>query len=156
MAEAVSRPIVPALVWLTQNAGLRSCIRVQGILSGESPSKFSSATTIFTSRSVCALRGYLHRQRSAPNDELDKLRMSATASLFERRGRWMSPRCPDLTAWSPESIRRHAGHAGQGGIRALARSTFAQVRSIVKGRAQAMIAARGRSASAAYDSKNTI
>ena len=70
------------LSWRTTRRSPRSCtMRFKGILSRRTRSNISSATTIFTSRKrtypplICASKS------STINDELDKLRMSATGRL---------------------------------------------------------------------------
>ena len=49
------------------------------------------------------------------NDELDRLRMSATRSLFERRDCLIVAQCLlHLRHWLPGCLLRNAGHAGKG------------------------------------------
>ena len=82
------RAAQPALrsFWRTTRRSPRSSTTNSNRSSRRTPSNISSATTITTSPKPTFLRRdtYIEKE-STINDELDKLRMSATRSLFERR-----------------------------------------------------------------------
>ncbi len=69
-----------------QDAGRAALSGIQDVLSRRTPSSISSAITITTSPKPTFPSGDVYIEKEATiNDELDKLRLSATRSLFERR-----------------------------------------------------------------------
>ena len=69
-----------------QDAGGAALSRVQELLSRTTRSSISSATTTTTSPKPTFPPSDVYIEKEATiNDELDKLRLSATRSLFERR-----------------------------------------------------------------------
>jgi len=77
--------IVPRWCWRTTRLWLRSCITSSRDSFRRTPSNISSATTILQPEAYVPSADIYIDKEATINDELDKLRMSATRSLFERR-----------------------------------------------------------------------
>ena len=129
MAKVIEALDRPALV-LAHNKTLAAQLfhEFKIVLSRRTRSSISSATTITTSRKrICRRRILYIDKESTINDELDKLRMSATRSLFERRDVIIvASRLLHLRLGLARSLLRHAGDGRAAGrvrrARALLRS----------------------------------
>ena len=68
-----------------QNPGRPALPRIQEFLSAQRRRVFRLLLRLLPARSLCPAADLYIEKESTINDELDKLRLSATRSLFERR-----------------------------------------------------------------------
>ena len=86
MAKVIEQMAVPRWFWRTTRRSRRSSITNSKPFSRPTRSNISSAITITTSPKPTFPSSDVYIEKEATiNDELDKLRLSATRSLFERR-----------------------------------------------------------------------
>ena len=114
MAQTIARVNRPTLV-MVHNKTLAAQLYpgVPALLSRATPSSTSSATTTTTSRKpTCpATDSYIEKEATI-NDEIDRMRLSATRSLFERRDVIIVASVSCIYGLgSPEAVLRHAAAA---------------------------------------------